>query len=81
MSRLDPDKPIFNTRDIADILGVTTNFVREQTCPKGCDVSDSGHLHASTNIKRDGRRILRYSLNDVLAYDRDVARRLEKDVS
>lgn len=65
----DPDKPIFNTRDLADIIGVSTDFIRDQ-------VAD-GALHATTNIKRDGRRLIRFSLNDVLAYDRDAARRLE----
>lgn len=65
----DLDKPIFTTRDLADIIGVSTNFIRSQ-------VTD-GALHATTNILRDGRRLLRFSLNDVLAYDRDAARRLE----
>ena len=70
MKRLDPDKPIFDTRDLADILGVTTNFVREQV--------KSGTLLATVNRKHNHRRLLRFSLNDVLAYDRDAARRLEK---
>jgi hypothetical protein len=73
MRTLDPEKPIFNTRDIADILGVTTNFVRDQV--------KSGALHATTNRKHNARTLLRFSLNDVLAYDRDAARRLEKVAS
>lgn len=73
MSRLDPDKPIFTTRDLADIIGVTTNFVREQV--------RAGELHATTNRKHNRRTLLRFSLNDVLQYDRDAARRLEKSAS
>lgn len=69
MRRFDPEKPIFKTRDIADILGVTTNFVREQV--------KSGALHATTNRKHNHRTLLRFSLNDVLIYDRDAARRLQ----
>lgn len=65
----DPQKPMFTTRHLADILGVSTNFIREQV--------SEGALHATTNIARRGRRVLRFSLNDVLAYDREAARRLE----
>lgn len=66
---LDPEKPIFTTRDLADILGVSTDFV--------CDQVTAGVLHAETNIMRSsGRRLLRFSLNDVLRYDREAARRL-----
>lgn len=68
--KLDPEKPIFNTRDLADILGVTTNFVRDQV--------KAGALHATTNRRHNSRTLLRFSLNDVLTYDRDAARRLEK---
>lgn len=78
--KLDPEKPIFKTSDIADILGVTTNFVREQTCNKPRSQCDCGALHASVN-KPGARRLRRYSLNDVLAYDRDAARRLERSAA
>jgi hypothetical protein len=73
MSRLDPDKPIFNTRDLADILGVTTNFVREQVKAEA--------LRASVNRKFGSRTLLRFSLNDVLAYDREAGHRLQKSAT
>jgi hypothetical protein len=65
------DKPLFNTRDLADILGVSTNFIRQQ-------VKD-GKLHATTNIQRGSRTLLRFSLNDVLNYDEDAADRLAEN--
>lgn len=71
--RLDPDKPIFKTRDLADILGVTTNFVREQV--------KADALHATVNRKHGRRTLLRFSLNDVLHYDRDAAARLAKSAT
>jgi hypothetical protein len=70
MSRLDPDKPIFKTRDLADILGVTTNYVRDQVI--------AGALTATVKRKHNSRTLYRFSLNDVLTYDRDAARRLER---
>lgn len=67
---MDWDKPIFNTRDLADILGVSTNYIRQQ-------VRDA-KLRATVHIQRGPRILLRFSLNDVLDYDRDAARRLEQ---
>lgn len=70
----DPDKPIFNTRDLADILGVSTNFIRQQT--------DCRALHATVNkLLSSGRRLRRYSLNDVRTYDADAAARLARQKS
>jgi hypothetical protein len=67
---IDPTKPIFKTRDIADVLGVSTEYVRQQ-------VRD-GKLHATTNRLTHFRTVLRFSLDDIRSYDRDAATRLEK---
>lgn len=63
------DRPIWKTSDIAAILGVSTNFVRQQV--------KAGKLHATVNRKFNHRTLLRFSLADVRAYDKDAAGRLE----
>lgn len=67
---LDPSKPVFKTSDIAYIMGVSTEYVRRQ-------VRD-GKLHASTRRLSYHRTVLRFSFNDVNAYDSDAALRLQQ---
>ena len=61
-------RPVFTTRDIADILGVSTNFIRQQV--------KAGKLHATVNRRFNRRTLLRFSIADVRAYDHDAAERL-----
>jgi len=67
---IDPEKPIFKTADIADIIGMTPQFVRDQV--------KAGLLRCSFQSKGSSYVTYRFSLNDVLAYDRDAAERLAK---
>lgn len=67
---IDPEKPIFKTRDIADTLGVSTEYVRRQV--------SEGRLHATVKRLSHHRHMLRFSLNDLRSYDPDAAGRLEQ---
>jgi hypothetical protein len=67
---IDPTKPIFKTRDIADILGVSTEYVRQQV--------HEGKLHATTMRLSHHRTVFRFTIGDVRDYDADAARRLEE---
>lgn len=67
---IDPETPRYTTRHVADALGVSTNYIRYQV--------SKGALHASTNLEGEGgRRILRFSLTDVVNYDATAAQRIK----
>lgn len=54
-------EPLFSTRDVADVLGKSTDFVRGET--------DDGFLRCAVEIRRPGRRTQRsYALSDVRIY-------------
>lgn len=61
-------RPQYTTRDLADATGTSTQHWRNQV--------DDGLLHATTNVKRKGRRLLRFSIDDIRAYDSQLAVRL-----
>lgn len=73
MTTYDIERPIFKTRDLADALGVSTEYVRRQV--------HDGKLNASVRRLSHHRHVLRFSLSDVRAYDKDAARRLEHRVA
>jgi hypothetical protein len=60
---------MFKTSDIAAVMGVSTEYIRRQVL--------DGKLHATTRRLSHHRHVLRFSLADVRAYDKDVAARLE----
>lgn len=70
---VDLDRPMFTTRDVADILGVSTQYVRLQ-------VRD-GRLHATVARKRNHRTLYRFSLRDVRSYDPAAGARLEESAA
>jgi hypothetical protein len=70
MTTLDLEKPIFKTSDLAAVMGVSTEYIRRQV--------HDGKLHATTRRLSHHRHVLRFTLADVRAYDRDVAARLER---
>ncbi len=67
---IDPRTPVYRTKDIAQALGVTQEYVRQQ-------VRD-GKLHATVERLSRLRRVYRFSLNDVVAYDADLGSRLSQ---
>lgn len=67
---IDPEQPIYTTKHIAEALGVTTQFVRAQVA--------AGLLHATTNRKHGKKRLLRFSLNDIVRYDHEIVDRVER---
>lgn len=64
---------MFTTRDIADIMGVSTEFIRKQV--------HEGKLRATVKRLSHQRTLLRFSIEDVRAYDADAAHRLAKSLA
>lgn len=71
MTELDRERPIFKTRHIAKALGMSQQFVRDQL--------DAGKMTAAVNRKFGNRRTIRFSWNNVNAYDSDAAQRLMRE--
>lgn len=65
---VDPEKPIYKTRDIAAALGVTTQFVREQVA--------AGLFPCAFKQKGSRYYTYRFSLNDIRRYNTDAADRV-----
>lgn len=65
---IDPAKPIFHTRHIADVIGCSLQYVRDQVKAKKlpCSFMQKGSKYTT----------YRFSLNDVHAYNPDAAERL-----
>lgn len=62
-------RPEFTTRDLADATGTTTQHWRDQV--------DENKIAATVNIKRGRRRLLRFTIDNIRAYDQMLADRLE----
>lgn len=65
---IDATKPIFHTRDIADVIGCSLQYVRDQVKAK--------KLPCSFMQRGSKYNTYRFSLNDVRAYNADAAERL-----
>jgi len=61
-------KPQFTTRDLADAAGTSTQHWRNQ-------VNDE-KITATVNVKRGPRRLLRFTIEDISAYDAELAERV-----
>jgi hypothetical protein len=61
-------RPEFTTRDLADAAGTTTQHWRNQV--------DEQKINATVNVKRGPRRLLRFTIDDIKAYDAELAERL-----
>jgi hypothetical protein len=70
ITAIDPKKPIFQTRDIADVIGCSLQYVRDQVKAKKmpCSFQQRGSKYTT----------YRFSLNDVTAYNPDAAQRLRE---
>jgi hypothetical protein len=61
-------KPEFTTRHLADAAGTSTQHWRNQV--------DDQKITASVNVKRGPRRLLRFTIDDIEAYDPQLAQRV-----